>query len=553
MKWMKRLLALTWLSLLAACGGGGAGGSDSNPADGSWLSFTPSTLQATLLEGTSTALTVQAHSSRTIAQDLYVKIVDPAGMTTGVFQVDMGQTDHDYTLQVEVSPELAPGVHEGHLEVTLYTDPGFTQRFENAVWQVPYTVTVNARRTVHRLLSDRQAVGLAAFPTAALSRLEAVVRVTDNLGRATAWTATSDRAWLTATASGTTGSGSSLVLVADPASLPADTISYATVTLSSSDPTVVNQESIRVAVWKGATDPSSHTGGARRYTHTLTDRAAPLVYAHDGSTIDVVNAYTGAVLATLNPAAGAELGEMATSSDGTRLYTVNATSRAIEVFDLTSRTRLQPWALDEGYRPDMGIQFIRPNGVGVLISSTTAFLASNGQRIRTDLGLAVHRLAASDDGSALYGVNSGISPLSAFKWAVDYVDANDLGLELVVKGELGDYDSHGFSPFLALSPDGGKLYVGAARIDTGTFTSEAFLPYYDQGDLGNSIASIAAGRDGKLYANYGTEFDVFAPNGTLVRRVEPGGVNAGAAVTADGVLAGFIEYSGSGLLRFNRW
>ncbi|WP_374676335.1 YncE family protein [Ideonella sp.] len=550
MNWMKRLLALAWLSVLAACGGGGSG---SDPSDGSWLSFTPSALQVSLLEGTSSTLTVQAHSSRTIAQDLYVKIVDPAGVTTGVFVVEMGQTDHDYTVQMEVSPELAPGVHQGEFEVTLYTDPGFTQRFESAVWQVPYTITVNARRTVHRLLSDRQAVGLAAFPNAALSRLEATVRITDNLARATSWTATSDRPWLSATASGTTGDGSGLVLVADPASLPADTISYATVTLSSSDPTVVNQESIRVAVWKGATNPSSHTGGARRYTHAITDRAAPLVYAHDGSAIDVVNAYTGAVLATLTPAAGADLGEMATSSDGTRLYAVNATSRAIEVFDLASRTRLQPWALDDGYRHDMGIQFIRPNGVGVLLSSTTAFLAGTGERIRTDLGLAVHRMVASDDGSALYGVNSGISPLSAYKWAVDYVDANDLGLELVAQGELGDYDSHGFRPFLALSPDGRKLYVGAARIDTGTFTSEAFLPYYDQGDLGNSIDSIAVGRDGRLYANYGTEFNVFASTGVLARRVVPGGVVAGATATADGVLAGYIEYSGSGLLRFNRW
>lgn len=70
------------------------------------------------------------------------------------------------------------------------------------------------------------------------------------------WTASSDQAWLTVM----NGSGmtpDSFQLTADPTSLPMEAISYANVTVSSTDPRVTNTEIVRVGLYRTASPPTA--------------------------------------------------------------------------------------------------------------------------------------------------------------------------------------------------------------------------------------------------------------------------------------------------------
>ena len=207
-----RVLALMALLCLHACGGGGGSGGG---GDNSWLTFSPVPVTATVMEGTSAEMVVTATSSRTISQTLYIKIVDSQGVTTGsgdLLQLSATQ----YETHLLVSPSLPVGVHEGNFEVWLYTDQAMTQVYDGSPWKVPYKITVSARRTVHRLLAERQALAFAAFPSMSASRLSGSIGISDNLGKTTAWRAVSSQAWLTVTPSGETRDGANvLTLTAD--------------------------------------------------------------------------------------------------------------------------------------------------------------------------------------------------------------------------------------------------------------------------------------------------------------------------------------------------
>jgi len=93
--------------------------------------------------------------------------------------------------------------------------------------QLPLTLNLNADQ--RRLLASEWGVGLASTPTGSV--LSRTLTISDNFAGTLAWTATSDSAWLAVTAAGSTAGSSSLVLSADPASLPSDTVSYANVTV----------------------------------------------------------------------------------------------------------------------------------------------------------------------------------------------------------------------------------------------------------------------------------------------------------------------------------
>ena len=77
---------------------------------------------------------------------------------------------------------------------------------------------------------DETAVALSATP--GWSRLSRNIKIQYNFGLDGAWSASSDQAWLKVTASGRTTGANLLSITADPASLPVDRISYATITLT---------------------------------------------------------------------------------------------------------------------------------------------------------------------------------------------------------------------------------------------------------------------------------------------------------------------------------
>src|SRR5690606_10654871 len=93
---------------------------------------------------------------------------------------------------------------------------------------VTNAVAVTINRDQRKILPSVTGIAMVSAP--GWSRLSREVTVSDNYAGNATWSAASDSGWL-----GVTRSGNSLTLQADPSSLPADTISYATVTLTPGD------------------------------------------------------------------------------------------------------------------------------------------------------------------------------------------------------------------------------------------------------------------------------------------------------------------------------
>ncbi|MFO1340012.1 MAG: hypothetical protein U1F53_17595 [Burkholderiaceae bacterium] len=530
---LRRVVALMMLLCLQACGGVGSG------SDNSWLVFAPVPVEATVMEGTSAELLVTANSTRTISETLYIKILDSQAVTTGT--ADLSEvTSTQFVAHMMLSPTLPVGVHEGRLQVWLYTDPEMTKPYDGSPWSVPYKITVGARRTVHRLLADRRALAFTALPNPAASRLSGVINISDNLGKTTAWSAVSSQPWLTVTPSGKTRDGANVLsLTADPATLPANVISYATVTVSSTDNSVVNHESIRVGVWKGSTNPVPHALEIVSYEN-IADQAAPFIYSHTylGSTIDVVHAYSGGVVATLDAGPGVTLGKMATSSDGKRLFVTDWSSTSVIVFDLVNRTKLATWPVAGVVYDDTPIQYLRPNGIEVLAVGVRMMSAATGEAYGAQLSEPVFAMVANAQGGTLYS----ISPFEIlYKWSLDFIDYGGIGLTvdktLERRADYGDGFLIGLD--LSLSPDSSQVYSYRTRASTVDFSLLGELPSVDiDSDFFDPVLRfVSVGADGRVYGVYsGDSMVVMSPTGAKLARLTTTRGFGRPVVSSDGLV-----------------
>ncbi len=140
---MRKLVFTAALALLVtACGGGNGGG-------GPWLTFSPSTIVATVEQGQSgqAAVTATAHS----VPDVYINagLIFDADAAT-VFQdwrVYVSEDQMSYTLVLDTRPGLAAGTYEGLIEVRVCQDYDPTvscnRPYGGSPWHVPYRITVN--------------------------------------------------------------------------------------------------------------------------------------------------------------------------------------------------------------------------------------------------------------------------------------------------------------------------------------------------------------------------------------------------------------------------
>lgn len=318
---------------------------------------------------------------------------------------------------------------------------------------VTLPITANLNLDQRRLLPSRWAVGLASTPLG--TRLTGTLSVADNFGGTLAWTASSDSAWLSATASGSTGTGSTLTLTADPASLPDGVVSLARVTIATTTPGVESAV-VRVALWKNATAPSGISTLAQNYAQIAADRLRPLVYAHDGgSSIHVYNAYSGAQVGTIASVAAA-MGAMTVSPDGSYLYVADTTNRSLAVVDLDTQSKVDDWTLDEAADAGTSLLAIRPNGVEVvLVGHGRAYSAG---RSLGSTGIS-GSLTASDDGRKVYTQDRGLSPASVTAYDIDYSAIS--GGVLMVTQRASGWSINGSSNGrdIAVRGDGGTLYT----------------------------------------------------------------------------------------------
>lgn len=281
---------------------------------------------------------------------------------------------------------------------------------------VTLPLTVNLNVDQRRLLPSEWGVAFASTPTGTV--LTRTVTLADNFGGALPWAASSDAAWLSVTASGTTGNPgtSSATLVANPALLPAGVLSYANVSFSSGTPGV-EPAVVRVALWKNTSGLASIVKLPLDYSQIVADKIRPFIYATNGGTgVDIFHAYSAQLVGSMANV-GTALGAMSVSPDGARLYVLDTATRNIAVVDLATNTKTASWPLVNAVNAFTSLLAIRPNGVEVvLLGDGTAYTQG---RSLGNTGIS-GTITASSDGRKVFTQNSGLSPASVAAFDVDF-------------------------------------------------------------------------------------------------------------------------------------
>jgi WD40 repeat protein len=244
---------------------------------------------------------------------------------------------------------LEPGTHNG--SVTF----GVTVKGVLFETRVPVTVNWEAQR----LVPLYNGIALSSFPTASRGLTTRQIPIRDSHGRSgIPWSATSSQPWLQVSpANGVTGN--TLTVTALPGAPAANQTHIATVTLTSSNPAIERDETIRVGLWKGSADPvdvaPTLPEGAPRDVVTSPVEPWAFVLSNDG-TISVYNVYTGnlatAGINTLVYESGASnVGGMAISSDGTRLFVTDIDGLRTMALDPLTGTMVAEYPTVNGQPP----------------------------------------------------------------------------------------------------------------------------------------------------------------------------------------------------------
>ncbi len=332
-----------------------------------------------------------------------------------------------------------------------------------------------------------------------------------------------------------------LVLTADPAGLTADALYLATVTISSSDASVENTETIRVGLWVGSTAPTSGTV-AGSWAAPVADPVRPYAYAHTGgSDITIFNVYTGASVGTIPSVAGSLAG-MAISGDGSTLYAVDKATWKLVLVDLDAGTVGAPLSLANTQTPYPFVAWTRTNGKPLVIVTDGTIRDADGAVLRSEgYGNSYSpRVAASLDGS----VFCDAGPCQSLSWTSLGGGALSVGTRM---GYMGESDG-------ALGPDGSVVYqpvisgyngVGNySWVGYSTTTGQLVIQLLSGQAYPNNVE---VGWDGRIYAGRSdsTTSDpdlwVFSPAGAQLASLHVAGgngqslANAAMAVSGDGL------------------
>jgi hypothetical protein len=373
-----------------------------------------------------------------------------------------------------------------------------------------------------KLFLAREGVAFSQFPSS--SRLVDVVGVgVTRAGTSAQWTAKSDAAWLTVTASGDTGQ--TLRLVADPQGLGPDAFYAATVTVrTTASSAFQDTERIQVGLWVGSTDPQTVTV-TQNATSIAANPVLPLAYVTDGgSTIQVYDVYGGTLKRSFQNVAPT-LGQMVPSDDGTRLFAVDTTNYRIVELDAKTGKALAHFALQGPVASDFSFAYARPGGFETLfaagqpaINVATGKVVSNA--VTTPYGFYDPLITASADGTRLAVVERGLDPGTLYTWDVtpkkDHLLVTLRQNGVTIEGEN--------CQAMAMSSDGTRLYTACGWpyqfdvYDWGTLQQVQTLvaATYPNNAVFDSDNDFVGGLDG-LYDAY--DVYVFDKRGFLVSQV----------------------------------
>jgi hypothetical protein len=417
---------------------------------------------------------------------------------------------------------------------------------------VSVNVPVTFNQESHKLLVDGNGVGFAKTPT--LSNLTRTLKVRDNLGLPTSWTASTDQnqPWLTVTGSGI--AGDDLVLTVNPATLTTDNLYLATVTIASADTTVENTETVRVGFWVGLADPNpTDTVTGLQFTEVAADPIRPYAYVSDGGTsVQIYNVYLNSPLSPILNVAG-QVGPMTVSHDGSILYAVdlgNATIVPVNLDTLAVGTPF-PYGLSS---PPKSIDYGRTNGKPLIVlGNGRIFDATTGTQF-DPLFVSQSAVAVSRDGSRMCftDISGGSGAIRTSCPTLDFTSLNGGQLlfgdsPIVDEGDLVNASD------IAVSVAGTVDYVAAGTPNTphlGLYATEglASIGAFAIEGRGNNVEIAPDGRifagSTNVFVNQTADVRVFDAAGNLLttRLIAPGPLLGGAVI-----LDRQMKVSGDGL------
>jgi hypothetical protein len=352
------------------------------------------------------------------------------GVQYAVFD-ELSPTTGRLTIAPKQPTRLPQGTIKDTVTVTACFDDPCTRHVNGSpkVVNISYIVKANSPQAVLKV-SDH---GIAFASVTGAAHLTRTLTVRETSGTATTftWSASANAAWLSVTPSG--NSGGALVVTADASSL-ASGFHEALVTVTSSNPAISEPEIVRVGLYKSTsarasalTDPLVTDYYDLAATRFAPDPVRPLFYSAAGSKISAHHAYTGARTGLLE-IPGADIGDIALSDNGRRLYALNRVNRQIVVVDLDTFTVLRSYGFPQLLAWNIQktrIVYAVVNGQAVLAMSyanapfrntergiAPVFKAETGE-ILGELYFSYPwehtRLAVSRDGSVIYVADGDLS------------------------------------------------------------------------------------------------------------------------------------------------
>jgi hypothetical protein len=397
--------------------------------------------------------------------------------------------------------------------------------------QITRTIPVAFNFEQNHISVGANGVAFAAFPSKqVLYRSQLVLSAWPD--PRTSWDATSDQSWLTVTPSGMTGTP--IELTANPSSLAAGQY-FATVTISSPDVRVANEETIRVGLTVSATDPTPVPVTYPSITTNLiaVNPVDPVVYAvaSSGTSINLFNAHTGAAMTAISGTFTQAMA-LAVSSDGTTLFIVDRTATADRVVALNSATAAVRTVYPLASQPtDPAIEYIRVDGHSLLLSlgtSESIDLATGDIKAIAVSGPAV---AVSPLWRLLLEQNTGFSPSTVTSRRIRYTTLSNAGLLLYPGSENWGIEANHVrsnGQDIALSHHNDLLYVAAGapyQFDALGPNTLSLQKSFDGSPYPNNVESCWRGQfAGGAYSSLSAQGDiwVYGPDDQLRGQLESG-------------------------------
>jgi hypothetical protein len=397
-----------------------------------------------------------------------------------------------------------------------------TAHFDVAVLGQTFRTSVPVTLKWHgqRLVPAQNGIAFSSFP-ARQSPAPRIIKVSGSRGvDGVPWTATSNQGWLHVTPSGVTGGN--LTITTSAVSLPSNALSSGTITLSSTSANIERNETIRVALWKGTTNPPNLSVPLPDFPWAqAVNPVEPYAYSLSGGQIHVYNVYTGAEIATFTNADFQNITggtgypiSMDVNSNGTALYVANGLTNRVVAINAVTGAVLNTWQMQPPIQPlDSRIRFSRVNGYPILF---TPLGPVRSQVIDLEAGTLLDQTsqggqwfveldsvrATSPDGSRLFTIMGQSSGNTVNQFGTVFGTLGGRSLEMSTAGSASTQDS-GFTRQMCVTALGTRLYTHnslslteiAIDEDPPVRLREIERPDYP----GTSVQAIDCNWNGRLY------------------------------------------------------